>query len=597
MQRSSTGGLPRTLLCSRGPESKPAEGTGGRRLRRIGWCTAAAVSSVAALFFLAAPAKGQQLDRIRFIPESAGSSIKIEARYPRVPGVCEARQPGKLHAAYKGVIEVGRRPDGRLYLVTELPFSDYLKGIAEVPRNWPPEALKAQVVAARTYAIKHFDPSNPVARELNINLCSTDACQVFRGLLVERGAWGEQWVKAVEETSGEILEHRGKPADAVYFSTSNGRTLSNADVFKSAPLPYLVSVAEEDDGQSPLSNWSVKMPLTDLSETLMMAGAIGGPVKTIRQKGDSIKLSAGGPTRSMSLVEFRNAINAHAVCLVPKRYPTAGSDGRPLPQVIPSKWISVRQEGREIVIDGRGWGHGAGMVQWGAKGKAERGTNYRDILAYYYGGLSPVTRPEPDLIRVSLALGIDHLILERRGDFRIEGPPVPEGPVEIQGGPSIRISSGEPIFPALRLENVAVSHPARGQLVRMTFELSNPARVAPVVKGAGGNEIRLPAEPKDRGPQALWVDPSQAALPPGPLSVALTADDGVDTVTSAPLQLEIAADRPGASPSPSPSPKPAAKASAPSRQSLAPVLAAAAVLLVASTAFAGLLLLRRRRNS
>ncbi|MDQ4148590.1 MAG: SpoIID/LytB domain-containing protein, partial [Actinomycetota bacterium] len=385
-------------------------------------------------------AEAQQVGPIRLTPLSPDASVRVDGRFPPRPDVCPARQPANLHAAYGGVVEVGRRSNGQLYLVTELTFPQYLKGIAEVPANWPLEALKAQVIAARTYAVSHMNPSTAVARELRYNLCATDACQVFRGLNVEKGPWGEAWSQAVDSTAGEILEHAGKPALTYYFSTSNGRTYSNAEVFSPPALPYLKPVVEVDDGESPVSRWEIRMPLGDLTESLRLAGSwTAGPITSVAQRGETVTVSDGVRTVSLSMAELRNRLNAQAVCLVPKRYPTMGPDGRPYPQTVPSKWATVRVEGQDAVISGRGWGHGVGMVQWGLKGKADRGMSYADMLSFYYGGLRPVKRREPSQIRVGLAVNLEEIVIERRGQVRVEGAAVPDGPIRISGGPQLSV--------------------------------------------------------------------------------------------------------------------------------------------------------------
>jgi stage II sporulation protein D len=503
---------------------------------------------------------------IRFVPTTPEASVKVNGKYPPKPELCPARQPGSLHAAYRGVLEVGRRSNGQLYLVTELTFPEYLNGIAEVPRDWPLDALKAQVVAARTYAISHMNPSTALARELRYDLCSTDACQVYRGLNVERGAWGSEWSKAVAETQGEILRHDGKPAQTFYFSTSNGRTYSNADGFGGDPLPYLKPVTEQDDGQSPTSRWTVRMPLTDLTESLRLAEAwSGGAITSIKQEGERITVSGEGPAESMTLSELRNRLNAQAVCLTPKRYPTPGPHGMPLPQVVPSKWATVTQQGPDVVIEGRGWGHGVGMVQWGLKGKAERGMSYADMLSFYYGGLRPEKVQEPDRIRVSLATELDEITLERRGPVTVEGAGVPEGPVKITGGEAMTVSSGEPIPPRLRLDAVSpVAPPAPGGPTSFTFDLSAPAIVR--VDYAGPQQGSSPAESRQRASQTYNWDPAASGLPVGAYEVAMVASDGVDEVRSVPARVDVAAapptppaagtSAPAPSPEPSPSPRP-----------------------------------------
>jgi SpoIID/LytB domain protein len=532
---------------------------------------------------------------IRFVPEAADAFVKVDAHFVPNPKVCAARQTPNLHAGYPGTVEVGRRADGRLYLVTELTFDRYLKGIAEVPRDWPGEALKAQVVAARTYAEAHMNPSTALAKELKFNLCSTDACQVYRGLGVERGAWGEEWSKAVEETSGEILEWEGRPASTFFFSTSNGHTYSNSDVFGGSPLPYLKPVTETDDTASPVRTWTVRMPLTDVAQTLRDAGSWGAaPIDAIKQDGNNVIVSGGGKNTPISLSDFRIRLNNHAVCLTPKRYPTAGANGKMLLQVVPSNWYTVRQEAAAAVMEGAGWGHGVGMVQWGLKGKADRGMTHADMLAFYYGGLHPVKKPEPGAIRIGLAIDIDEMTIEPSSGIRIEGATPPPGPIHFKSGPAITFEKGSPIIPVLQLRNPTSTAPSTpGAPATFSFELSSPANIHLKFKGPTGDATTSIA-PHDRGPQTLTWD-AAATLPPGTYETTLIANDGVDEVTSPPMTVTVVAPSPLPSPTPFPSkasPKPIAqpKTSLSSKLSLA----IGALLLIAATAA---LLLKRHHPS
>lgn len=485
---------------------------------------------------------------IRLVPEDDSSYIRLEARFPPKSELCPARQPRNLHAAYPGVIEIGRRSNGKLYLVTELTFPKYLEGIAEVPRDWPLDSLKAQVVAARTYAFAHMNPSNAQARELRYNLCATDSCQVYRGLNVANGAWGEFWVQAVRETAGEILEHDGKPANTFYFSTSNGRTYSNTDAFGGSPLPYLKPVDEKDDGGSPVRTWTVRMPLQDLSETLRLAKAWGaGTIERVTQTGDNVNVSGGGTESSMTVTQLRSRLNAQAVCLTPKRYPTQQPNGRPLPQVVPSKWFVLRQEGSDLVLEGQGWGHGVGMVQWGLKGKAERGMNYQDMLAFYYGGLRPVKREEPSSIRIGLAVDIEEVAVERVGRVRVEGAEVPDGILRLTGGNAFNVEAGGVIEPQLRITELSLqSQAAPDAPLTLSFNLSGPAKVKLLYRGPAEGETAI--EPRDRGAQTLSWNPT--GLPAGSYEVHIHGHDGVDQVLSDSLQATVTATV--ASPSPSP---------------------------------------------
>lgn len=530
--------------------------------------------------FSAAPASAESVPGpIRFVPETPDSWIRLDARFVPKPNICPARQPRNLHAGYPGILEIGRRADGRLYLVTELDFPRYLKGIAEVPRNWPVDALKAQVVAARTYAAGHMNPSDALARELRYNLCATDACQVYRGLVVERGAWGDSWGGAVDSTAGEILEYNGKPAGAFYFSTSDGRTRTNAEGFGGSSLPYLRSVTENDDTESPVSSWNVRMSLGDLAETLQRAGSWkGGEIQSINKNGDTIGISGGGSSISLAVDRFRNQLNLEAVCLVPKRYPTPSSAGRPLPQVVPSKWFDLKQEGNDVVIAGRGWGHGVGMVQWGAKRKADKGMAYPDILAFYYGGLKPIRRSEPSGIRVGLAIDIEEVAIERIGSVRVEGVSAPTGTIRISGGSSVNVSKGEAISPTLRIEKATTTGNAKpGVPAVFSFEISDPANVRVRYRGPLSGEGAV--EPRDRGAQNLNWDAD--TLPVGSYETELVASDGVDEVVSPPMSVTVAAPTPSPSVSSSPAAKPAE--SKPNRS--LPVLIAALILLMGAAAF------------
>src|SRR5438128_5828998 len=336
------------------------------------------------------PAAAAELPRITFVA-APGSSILLHGTYPSVTSSCVTTVQPILHARYPGTIEIGKDPDGSLFVIGVLPFEDYLKGIAEVPRTWPLAALEAQVVAARSYALANLAYPDPTGSRLGYELCTTDACQVYRGLGVSDGPYGDRWVKAVDATTSQVLLYNGRPADTVYFSTSKGTTVGNDKVFGSAPLPYLRPVKEHDDGASPVSHWTVTLPFGDVARFLRAGGRWGsGSVTSVTRDGDNVVVKGGGRSDTLARSDFRSSINAWAHCLDPARYPTFTSSGYRLPQTVPSKWFSTSNSGSSVVLTGRGWGHGVGMVQWGAYGKALRGVSYQDILGAYYGGLRPV---------------------------------------------------------------------------------------------------------------------------------------------------------------------------------------------------------------
>ena len=533
------------------------------RRRRGGALGLALMVSCATLTALLAPPRTADAQvpagRIRLVPDDPTASFRVRATYPPKPEECPVNQPRPLEAAYPGMLEIGRRADGKLFLVTELTFPRYLKGIAEVPLNWPMEALKTQVVAARTYAMAHLNPSTAEAKELGYDLCSTDACQVYRGLQVERGAWGDQWAKAVDATTGEILEHDGKPATTFYFSTSNGKTYTNTEVFGGTALPYLKPVTEKDDKASPTSSWSVRMPLGDLAAALRLAGKwSGGAIETVRLEDGKVTYSGGGKSETQDVDAFRRQLNKHALCLEPKRYPTPATAGKGnLPQVVPSKWMTIRQDGDAIVMEGRGWGHGVGMVQWGAKGKADRGMTYDEILATYYGGLRPTRTDEPGRIRVLLAKDIQELTIEPTGPVHAEGTTLRGGPLVVRGGPTMSVSPASPIAPVLTIGRVETTGEATpGTPATFSFELSASANVALRWQAPDGTQAESAPEPRERGPQTLTWDAAAAGLGPGTHQAVIVADNGVDQVFSGAQAVTIP------SPTPSPEPSPTAEAAA-----------------------------------
>ncbi|MGH2767286.1 MAG: SpoIID/LytB domain-containing protein, partial [Actinomycetota bacterium] len=342
------------------------------------------------------PAAAQAPSRLR-LTAPVGESMLVHGEYPQVESSCVEPYQPLVHARYRGTIEVARAADGSLQLISELSFEDYIKGIAEVPRDWPMAALKAQVVAARTYALNRYRFAETSG---DWDLCATTECQVYVGMRVEAGPWGDRWVRAVQETAGQVLVYRGEPAVTYYSSTSPGRTFDVEDRFGGEALPYLRGVEEEDDGDSPLSRWRVEVPFDDLRRFLEAKGIWNGEAISGVSVGDGGIRVVGGDRAVLSKDGLRDALNDTASCLAPDRYPTSEPGGYRLPQTVPSVWFRARQEGSSLVLTGRGWGHGIGMVQWGAFGKAKRGLPYDDILAAYYGGLRPQRGDLPGTIRI-----------------------------------------------------------------------------------------------------------------------------------------------------------------------------------------------------
>jgi stage II sporulation protein D len=167
--------------------------------------------------------------------------------------------------SYRGALRVSRS-GGKLQLVNLVSLESYLLGVVpgEMPKEWPLEALKAQAVAARTYAVANIVAGKP------FDLYSDARSQLYYGAEVE--APGP--TRAVTETRGQILSFDGSPAQTLYFSSSGGRTLSALDAF-GEDLPYLVSVADPWDALSPNHRWQTQvMTGVKLGRRLGLGGAV-----------------------------------------------------------------------------------------------------------------------------------------------------------------------------------------------------------------------------------------------------------------------------------------------------------------------------------
>ncbi|MDE0640175.1 SpoIID/LytB domain-containing protein [Bacillus sp. CNPSo 3703] len=283
-----------------------------------------------------------------------------------------------------------------------IPFEDYLKGVVpnEMPASWHVEALKAQAVAARTYSVKSIGKVVP----------DTTAFQVYGGY-----NWYTNSTKAVDATKGKVLKYNNQLISATYYSSNGGYTEASEEVWGNA-LPYLVA---KQDTKDPVNAWTLKLSKKQLGTTLTASKAasewskakeanaadlaglkswllknketaasdmriasissltFSGKTKGQRAKTVSIKLNYHlknktgtytvnkSTTASMKMTEFRTVMGATKV---------------------KSTFASVKNNTNDFTISGKGYGHGIGMSQYGAKARAESGNSYSSILSFYYPG-------------------------------------------------------------------------------------------------------------------------------------------------------------------------------------------------------------------
>ncbi len=262
---------------------------------------------------------------------------------------------------YSGSVEVWKG-EKSLYIINEVPIEEYIKGVvsAEVRENWDMEALKAQAVVARTYAIYQKEHAG---KDLPYDLTSTVLSQVYKGANLS-----PLIAKAVDATRSEILTWQGKPIVAFYHSTSGGMTEDAGEVF-SESLPYLKPV-KTDCELSPYYMWEKVIPLAELEKVLGIKGIA------------DIKIDAY--TVSGRVKEFRVLVEK---ALDPVIVPAIELRKKLGWDRLPSTLITAlsRNDG-SFVFEGRGYGHGVGMCQWSALQMARDGKTYREILQYFYPG-------------------------------------------------------------------------------------------------------------------------------------------------------------------------------------------------------------------
>ena len=308
-------------------------------------------------------ARPLRTDAVRAVP--SGLVVEIDgARAPAFRLVSDAplRINGREYAA---PLELMRNGDG-LAVINEVPIEEYLPGVlrAEAGDKFPPEALKAQAVVARTYAAHQrlIQAGKP------FHIIASTAHQQFAG----RVTAGSPAYDAVRETAGQVLLWAGEVFPAFYHTESGGYTEDPRTVFAARNMPALLPVACPFSANSPHYYWNLDVRLPDLGDALRRGGVDVGQV------------------RSVTVAERTMSLRAVNVAVVGSRASTQirGNDFRRMLgyDAFKSTLFAVAIEGEVARFTGRGYGHGVGMCQWGAKGMAERGYKARQILEFYYPG-------------------------------------------------------------------------------------------------------------------------------------------------------------------------------------------------------------------
>ena len=267
---------------------------------------------------------------------------------------------------YKGRFDIYPVEKG-LLVVDEIPIEEYLVGLinCEISSLWPVEAVKAQAVIARSYAIYQKDSRRAALYHLESSVMD----QVYEGVDIE----DSRAARAVSETTGEVLTFGGTVIQAFYHANCGGHTEAAVNVW-GRDISYLSGVDCKYCVNSPSTRWELNLPLKKVESLLKSAGYQVSAIREIKTGNTNrsgrlqdISIYSSRGVATMSAVNFRKAIGYG---------------------LIKSTNFSVRQKGEEFVFSGAGNGHGVGLCQWGAKQRASDRFDYREILSYYYPGTS-----------------------------------------------------------------------------------------------------------------------------------------------------------------------------------------------------------------
>lgn len=360
------------------------------------------------------------------------ASLAVKAR-PDESG--EKPQTWFKNYKYYGAFQYTRLTGGDITVVNVVDMDDYIKGVVpyEMNTQWPLEALKAQAVCARTYAAARVDAH----KSYGFDLCRTVCCQTYYGT----NSAGEGSDMAVDETSGQYITYNDELCQVFYFSSDGGATENCENVFNEA-IPYLRGVYDpyEDYVDTGRKNWSYTYTAEEITSILQMKGYncadIVSITPTYTEMGNiyslkftdsrgknwtfskynassilysptydkytySMRFTIAGEDQPAGTVLYANSA-ADALEDLSEVY-ALGADGT-VQKIVSSGSVSVMTgagleevsvlgggaaiAADEYTITGSGWGHNVGLSQYGAKAMAEQGMNYKDILEFYFTGVT-----------------------------------------------------------------------------------------------------------------------------------------------------------------------------------------------------------------
>lgn len=314
---------------------------------------------------------------------------------------------------YRGYIYIEKRTNGELLVINYVGTDDYVASVLgkEMSYSWPIEALKAQAVCARNFVLTRGNTH----KEYGFDVCPSTHCQVYGGVSSEH----ENTRRAVNETKGILAKYNGNIVGLYFYATSGGQTEDAENVWGS-PYGYLKSVPDtyENPEKASRYRWTVTLTRDEITKKLKSAGYNIGTlnkivIDSVSDSGRVTKMTFFGTNgqQTVKLEKCRTILGLYSqkFSIVPNAQvtiaTTSGNAQAPLYAQNNSGVIGVggyavlgangtisylnpEASGADsYTINGGGYGHGVGMSQWGARGMAENGFTYDQILKHYYTGI------------------------------------------------------------------------------------------------------------------------------------------------------------------------------------------------------------------
>lgn len=260
----------------------------------------------------------------------------------------------KIKRNYGGAISF-RVNNKKLDIVNRVEMDEYLKGVLpkEMSPSFPMESLKAQALCSRSFAINNY---NKFIKN-GYNLDDTTRSQVYYGKDVEEKTTN----KAVEETIGQVIKYNGKVAETIFCASSGGYTVASSEAWGGNSVPYLIS---KEDPYS-VHPWKYELKNSDLKKLNLSDVFSVSLDYNNSNRVNNLTFSTSKGDVKIKATDFRKKIGN---------------------TIIKSTLFDVNVIGNKVFVSGKGYGHGVGMSQYGAVEMAKKGSNYKDIIEFYFPG-------------------------------------------------------------------------------------------------------------------------------------------------------------------------------------------------------------------